>query len=34
MSIESSPGSQGWEDEPVEESVKAAEKPEIAYHIQ
>ena len=34
MSIASSHGSQGWEDEPVEESVKAAEKREVAYHVQ
>ena len=34
MSIASSHGSQGWEDENVEESEKAAEKREIAYHIQ
>ena len=34
MSIASSHGSQGWEDEQMEESVKAAEKREVAYHVQ
>ena len=34
MSIASSQGSQGWEDENVEESEKAAEKRKITYHIQ
>ena len=34
MSIASSHGSQGWEDEQVEEYVKAAEKQEVAYHVQ
>ena len=33
MSIASSHGSQGW-DEPVEESVKAVDKREVAYHVQ
>ena len=33
MSIASSQGSQGWEDENMEESKKAADKREIAYHI-